>query len=331
MSDADFMQQALLLACQSREAGEVPVGAVIVKDGAIIGRGYNAPISRHDPSAHAEIMALRDAAQALGNYRLVGCALYVTLEPCLMCAGAIFHARIARVIYGANDPKTGACGSVLDPFAEPRLNHHASVSGGVLAAECGALLSHFFAARREGIRRQRTEDRGQRTEDRGQRGGRVKITVLIAEQRLEVYDEAGKLLRDYPVSSAANGVGECGGSGCTPRGKHLIRAKIGAGQPPDTVFVGRRPTGEIYTPELDMQYPGRDWILTRILWLSGCEPGFNRLGVNDTMRRYIYIHGTPDRVQLGAPGSHGCIRMRNADLLELFDLVRPGTPVQIIA
>jgi len=149
MTDADYMLQALDLARQSQASGEVPVGAVVVKDGVIIGRGYNAPISRHDPSAHAEIMALRDAAQALGNYRLVGCELFVTLEPCLMCAGAIMHARIARVIYGAADPKTGACGSVLDAFAEPRLNHHASVTGGVLAVECGAMLSNFFALRRK--------------------------------------------------------------------------------------------------------------------------------------------------------------------------------------
>jgi len=121
---------------------------VVVKDGVIIGRGSNAPISRHDPSAHAEMLALRDAAQNVGNYRLVDCELYVTLEPCLMCVGAMFHARIARVIYGASDPKTGAAGRVLDLFGEQRLNHHAEVLGGVLAAECGSVLSQFFAARR---------------------------------------------------------------------------------------------------------------------------------------------------------------------------------------
>ncbi|MBM3391460.1 MAG: tRNA adenosine(34) deaminase TadA [Betaproteobacteria bacterium] len=147
-TDAAFMQAALELAREGGSAGEVPVGAVVVREGEIVGRGFNAPISRHDPAAHAEIVALRDAAQRLGNYRLPGCDLYVTLEPCVMCSGAIIHARIARVIYGANDPKTGACGSVVDLFAEPRLNFHAEVTGGVLAEECGALLSSFFAARR---------------------------------------------------------------------------------------------------------------------------------------------------------------------------------------
>ena len=142
------MCEALELAQQAEAAGEVPVGAVVVKDGAIIGRGFNSPISRHDPSAHAEMLAMREAAQHLGNYRLVGCELFVTLEPCVMCAGAMFHARIARVVYGANDPKTGACGSVLDLFAERRLNHHTEVIAGVLAEECGTMLSSFFAARR---------------------------------------------------------------------------------------------------------------------------------------------------------------------------------------
>lgn len=159
----------------------------------------------------------------------------------------------------------------------------------------------------------------------------MKINVHIAAQQLELLDDAGKLLRCYTVSTAANGTGEVSGSYCTPRGKHIIRAKIGAGQPENTVFVRRRPTGEIYTPELGAQFPERDWILTRILWLSGCETGFNRLGKNDTMRRYIYIHGTPDSARLGAPDSHGCIRMRNADLIELFDLAPAGTAVEIIA
>jgi tRNA(adenine34) deaminase len=148
MTDDDFMRQALELASQAQAAGEVPVGAVVVLDGKIIGRGFNAPISRHDPSAHAEMMALRDAAQRLGNYRLVDCELFVTLEPCLMCAGAIMHARIARLVYGAGDLKTGACGSVVDVFTEHRLNHHTAVSGGLLAQECGAMLSDFFAMRR---------------------------------------------------------------------------------------------------------------------------------------------------------------------------------------
>jgi L,D-transpeptidase YbiS len=158
----------------------------------------------------------------------------------------------------------------------------------------------------------------------------VKIRVYISRQQLELLDDAGKQLRCYSVSSSEKGVGELNGSFCTPRGKHIIRAKIGAGQPENTVFVSRRPTGEIYTPELGAQYPGRDWMLTRILWLSGLEPGFNRLGECDTMRRYIYIHGTPDSVRLGIPGSHGCIRMHNADLIELFDIVPAGTAVEII-
>jgi tRNA(adenine34) deaminase len=142
------MDQALALARLAAARGEVPVGAVVVRDGVVIGQGGNAPIGASDPTAHAEIAALRDAARALGNYRLPGCELYVTLEPCAMCAGAILHARIARLVFGARDPKTGACGSVVDLFAEPRLNHHASVEGGVRADACGALLSEFFAARR---------------------------------------------------------------------------------------------------------------------------------------------------------------------------------------
>jgi tRNA(adenine34) deaminase len=147
-ADEVFMRAALDLAAQAEAGGEVPVGAVVVKDGEIIGRGYNHPISAHDPTAHAEIAAMREAAHRLGNYRLAGCALYVTLEPCAMCAGAMLHARISRLIYGAADPKTGACGSVLDLFGEPRLNHHAQVTSGVLADDAGALLQRFFAARR---------------------------------------------------------------------------------------------------------------------------------------------------------------------------------------
>lgn len=142
------MRVALTLAKQAELSGEVPVGAIVVKNGTIIGRGSNAPISRHDPSAHAELLALREAAQHLGNYRLIGCELFVTLEPCVMCVGAIFHARIARVVFGASDFKTGACGSVLNLFAEQRLNHHAEMAAGVLAEECGQMLSDFFAARR---------------------------------------------------------------------------------------------------------------------------------------------------------------------------------------
>ena len=149
MSDTEFMQVALTLAAEAAGKGEVPVGAIVVKDGAIIGRGSNAPISQHDPSAHAEIQAMRDAASNIGNYRLVDCTLYVTLEPCAMCTGAIQHARIARLVFGASDPKTGACGSVINLMAEPKLNHHTEVSGGILAAECGGLLSQFFASRRK--------------------------------------------------------------------------------------------------------------------------------------------------------------------------------------
>lgn len=144
-----FMQEALALAREAATCDEVPVGAVVVDaEGVVIGRGFNRPIGGHDPTAHAEIVALRDAAARLGNYRLPGCTLYVTLEPCVMCAGAMMHARISRIVFGARDPKTGACGSVVDLFAEERLNHHAEVVGGVLAEECGALLSGFFAARR---------------------------------------------------------------------------------------------------------------------------------------------------------------------------------------
>ena len=148
MSDEIFMRAALVLAQEAWAAGEVPVGAVVVKDGAIIGRGFNRPISGHDPTAHAEIQALRDAAQRLGNYRLPGCELFVTIEPCTMCAGAIMHARIARVVFGAADPKTGACGSVVNLFGESRLNHHTQVAGGMLADESSALLREFFAHKR---------------------------------------------------------------------------------------------------------------------------------------------------------------------------------------
>ncbi|PKO25911.1 MAG: tRNA adenosine(34) deaminase TadA [Betaproteobacteria bacterium HGW-Betaproteobacteria-8] len=149
MNDNEFMQIALTLAADAAAKGEVPVGAIVVKDGGIIGRGSNAPISQQDPSAHAEIQAMRDAAKHLGNYRLVDCTLYVTLEPCAMCSGAIHHARIARLVFGASDPKTGACGSVINLMEEPRLNHHTEVTGGVLAQECGSLLSAFFASRRK--------------------------------------------------------------------------------------------------------------------------------------------------------------------------------------
>jgi tRNA(adenine34) deaminase len=149
MSDEIFMREALGLARQAAESGEVPVGAVVVKAGAVVGRGYNRPLSGKDPTAHAEVMALRDAAERIGNYRLGECELYVTLEPCAMCAGAIMHARVSRVVYGAADPKSGACGSVVDLFAEGRLNHHATIVGGVMAEEAARLLQDFFSARRK--------------------------------------------------------------------------------------------------------------------------------------------------------------------------------------
>jgi tRNA(adenine34) deaminase len=151
--DRGFMRLALQQADLARAEGEVPVGAIVVKDGEVVASGYNQPIGRHDPSAHAEIMALRAAGEKLGNYRLPGCTLYVTLEPCAMCSGAMMHARLARVVYAASDPKTGVCGSVLDLFAHAFLNHHTEVAGGVLAEEASAMLKAFFAERRAASRR----------------------------------------------------------------------------------------------------------------------------------------------------------------------------------
>ncbi|MEN3294231.1 MAG: tRNA(adenine34) deaminase [Burkholderiales bacterium] len=148
MRDEVFMRQAIDQARNAWALGEVPVGAVVVKDGEVVATGFNQPIGTHDPTAHAEIMALRAAATILGNYRLPGCELYVTLEPCAMCSGAMMHARLARVVYGAADPKTGACGSIVNLFQQEKLNHHTEVVGGVLGEECGALLKEFFAARR---------------------------------------------------------------------------------------------------------------------------------------------------------------------------------------
>jgi L,D-transpeptidase YbiS len=156
----------------------------------------------------------------------------------------------------------------------------------------------------------------------------MRIEIDAAKQELVLRDGTG-ILRSYSVSTSKRGLGEKNGSLCTPRGLHVVRAKIGAGQPLNAVFVRRRPSGEVWTPELHAQYPGRDWILTRILWLSGCEPGRNRLGDVDTMRRYVYIHGTPDTSELGKPGSIGCVRMRSRDIVELFDLVPPYAPVEI--
>jgi len=157
----------------------------------------------------------------------------------------------------------------------------------------------------------------------------MKLLISVARQLMQVVDDQGAVVREYQVSTALAGAGEVSGSYQTPRGLHVIRAKIGTGQPENTVFVRRRPTGEIWTPELGEQFPGRDWILTRILWLSGCQPGRNRLGCVDTMRRYIYIHGSPDAAEMGVPGSHGCIRMANADIVALFDLIPCYAPVEI--
>lgn len=157
----------------------------------------------------------------------------------------------------------------------------------------------------------------------------MKIEIDVAAQEVVLYED-GHMRGRYRVSTSKNGVGEANGSFCTPRGRHLVRAKIGAGAPLNAVFVRRRPTGEIWTPELHAKYPGRDWILTRILWLSGCEPGRNRLGDVDTMRRYIYLHGAPESAELGRPGSIGCIRMRGPDIIELFDRVPPYTGVEIL-
>ncbi len=154
------------------------------------------------------------------------------------------------------------------------------------------------------------------------------IEIRTAKQELALFD-GGRVLKRYAISTSKNGLGEKNGSLCTPRGRHIVRAKLGSGQPPGAVFVRRRPTGELWTPELHARYPGRDWILTRILWLSGCEPGKNRLGEVDTMRRYIYIHGSPDTAEMGKAGSIGCVRMRNRDIAELFELVPAYTPVEI--
>lgn len=156
-----------------------------------------------------------------------------------------------------------------------------------------------------------------------------RININISLQHLDLLDDNLNLLKRYAISSAKNGVGERNGSFCTPRGHHIIRAKIGAGQPFNTVFVERRPTGEVYSPDLARNSPGRDWILTRILWLSGCERGYNRMGKVDTMRRAIYIHGSPDTADMGKPGSRGCVRMHNRDIVELFELVPVGTVVEI--
>ncbi|WP_329606778.1 tRNA adenosine(34) deaminase TadA [Paraburkholderia polaris] len=184
--DRRFMALAQAAAEEARAAGEVPVGAVLVRGDEVIARGFNHPIGAHDPSAHAEMIALRAAAQAVENYRLPGCELYVTLEPCLMCAGAIMHARIARVVFGARDPKTGACGSVVDAFANPQLNHHTTVTGGVLETECGAALKSFFAERRRASREARAAARG---EALAVAGGEAHPGVQV-ETRSEIHGEA---------------------------------------------------------------------------------------------------------------------------------------------
>jgi L,D-transpeptidase YbiS len=164
--------------------------------------------------------------------------------------------------------------------------------------------------------------------NRATRMKKKRIDIDLSRQRLRLY-EGSKLLREYEVSTAEKGAGEQSGSCQTPRGRHQIRAKIGRGAAPGTVFVSRRATGEIYSKDLRQRYPDRDWILTRILWLSGLEPGRNRLRNVDTMRRYIYLHGTPDETPLGKPGSHGCVRMANRDIVELFELVEAGIEVDI--
>jgi len=158
----------------------------------------------------------------------------------------------------------------------------------------------------------------------------MRIEISIQQQTLTLFDALGAVQANYSISTAANGAGCEKNSACTPIGYHIIRAKIGADAALNSVFVGRRATGEICTPELMAQFPNRDWILTRILWLSGTEVGVNRLGNVDTMQRYIYIHGSPDGTEMGAIGSHGCLRMRNEDMVELFDLVEAGTPVNIV-
>lgn len=156
----------------------------------------------------------------------------------------------------------------------------------------------------------------------------LELYIKISDQTLSVLQD-DEVIKSYKVSTAKNGPGELVNSECTPRGKHIIRAKIGKDSDINTIFVGRRDTGERYNQQLAKQYPERDWILTRILWLSGCEPGINRLGNVDTMRRYIYIHGCPDEDEIGKPGSHGCIKMKNNEVIELFEMVKPGTPVYI--
>lgn len=158
---------------------------------------------------------------------------------------------------------------------------------------------------------------------------RLAIRIELSRQRLLLQEDA-RVVREYPVSTARNGAGERAGSECTPRGRHRVRARVGAGAPRGAVFVGRRPTGEVWTPELAASHPDRDWILSRILWLCGEEPGRNRGGAVDSMRRYIYIHGAPDDAPLGVPASHGCIRMANDDVIDLFERVPAGTPVEIV-
>ncbi|HYS64851.1 MAG TPA: tRNA adenosine(34) deaminase TadA [Paraburkholderia sp.] len=173
--DRRFMALAQAAAEEARVVGEVPVGAVLVRGDEVIAKGFNHPIGAHDPSAHAEMAALRAAAQTVGNYRLPGCELYVTLEPCLMCAGAIMHARIARIVFGARDPKTGACGSVVDAFANPQLNHHTTVTGGVLENECGAALKSFFAERRRASREARAAARAEGSAEAGGDSGPAEL------------------------------------------------------------------------------------------------------------------------------------------------------------
>ena len=292
--DVGFMRAALALAKEARRAGEVPVGAVVVADGAIVGRGFNAPISRHDPTAHAEIAALRDAARRSAT----------TACPVATCTSRSSRARCAparsctrasaRLVFGARRPEDRAPAAAWSTcFAEPRLNHHATVTRRrarrTSAAHCSPRSSPATAR----VPRVRTMPSirisipGQ-TLDAARRRGPDSCAATRSRPRGTV-----------PASGAAATARRAAATSCAPRS-----APDAA---PNTVFVGRRPTGEIWSPELAAQHPGRDWILTRILWLSGCEPGFNRLGDVDTMRRYIYIHGSPDA---DADGRAGFDRLR---------------------
>jgi len=270
-SDADWMRVALEQARAAAAAGEVPVGAVLVRDGQVIARGRNAPIAAHDPTAHAEIVALRGAASAVGNYRLEGCTLYVTLEPCAMCSGAMLHARLARVVYGAPDPRTGAAGSVLDLFAEPRINHQTQVQGGVLAQECGALLQDFFRQRRDAqlaARAPALREDALRTPER-------RFETLPMGAAVSQYWEHDGLRLHFLLAGAGQGpLWLClhGASGWSQRFVPLLEALASAGQvavAPDLAGFGRsdKPKREdFHRPEWHVQ--------SLLAWLAsrGAQP-----------------------------------------------------------